>query len=97
MHPEFAHTSPVLTDPAANAKITTAYVTLPGMLTAECVVDNGFSFLKVTVHGDPADPRIDDIKGDLTPEWGLHLVDVNLVMDDLVTIAGAEAKAYLGT
>jgi hypothetical protein len=96
LHAEFGHTSPVLTDPAADAKITTPFVTLPGMLTGECVVENGYSYLKVTVHGDPADPRIDDIKGDLTPEWGLHLVDVNLVMDDLVAPAESQAKAYLG-
>jgi len=95
IHPEFGHTSPVLTDPAADAKITTPFVTLPGMLTAECVAANGYSYLQVTVHGDPSDPRIDDIKGDLTPEWGLHLIDVNLVMDDLVTLAESQAKAYV--
>ena len=36
------------------------------------------------MHGDPADPRVDDIIGDIgvgtnvLANWGLHLVDVNL-------------------
>jgi hypothetical protein len=48
----------------------------------------------VTVHADPADPRIDDIGGDLTPEWGLHLVDVNIAMGDLVDLARSEAAHF---
>jgi hypothetical protein len=38
------------------------------------------TFLEVTVHGDPADPRVDDITGDLggarpLATWGLHLIE----------------------
>ena len=38
------------------------------------------SYLDVTVHGNPADPRTDDITGDVMANgevdasWGLHLV-----------------------
>lgn len=46
------------------------------------------------MHADPEDPRIDDIGGDLTPEWGLHLVDANLAMGDLATITESQARAY---
>ena len=49
-----------------------------------------------TVHPDPSGPRADDIPGDLTPQWGLHLVDVNLVMGDVVADVTAQAKAYGG-
>ena len=63
-------------------------------MSAECG-DNGFSYLGVTLHGDPADPRLDDLTGvDITPEWGLHLVDVNLAMGDFVRLAHTQAKAY---
>lgn len=48
----------------------------------------------VTVHGDPTDPRVDDIGGDLTPEWGLHLQDVNLMMGDIVGTVRAQAAAW---
>jgi hypothetical protein len=46
------------------------------------------------VNDNPSDPRIDDIGGDLTPEWGLHLVDANVAMGDLVRLAAAQARAY---
>ena len=46
------------------------------------------------MDGNPPDPRIDDIGGDLTPEWGLHLVDVNVAMGDLVSIARRQARAW---
>lgn len=75
-------------------KITTPFVSVPGLVTAACATQDGFTYLKATVHGDPADPRADDIMGDITPEWGLHLVDVNLVMGDVVDLVGQQAKAY---
>ena len=47
------------------------------------------------MNADPADPRVDDIPGNLTPQWGLHLVDMNLVMGDLVALANSQAAAWL--
>ena len=95
MHPYIPGTE-AYADPARNADITTPFVTLPGLLEAECVAEGGFSYLAVTVNGDPADPRTDDINGDLSPEWGLHLVDVQLTMGDLVELATSQAAAYTG-
>ena len=46
------------------------------------------------MHGNPEDPRIDDIGGDLTPEWGMHVIDVNVAMGDLARIARSQAKAF---
>lgn len=96
LHNVFPKSAPVLNDPVADAKITTRYVSLTGMVSGQCVNEGGFSYLKVTVHDDPADARVDDIGGDLTPEWGLHLIDANLVMNDLVALAERQAAAYLG-
>jgi hypothetical protein len=76
------------------SEITTPFVTTPGLVTAECVSKDGFDYLEVTVEGDPADPRVDDIGGDLTPEWGLHLQDINLVMGDMVRLVGTQAAAW---
>jgi hypothetical protein len=76
-------------------EITTPYVRLPGLLTGRCTTSDGFHYLEVTVT--PGDgPRADDIAGDLTPEWGLHLVDVNVVMGDLVSLVARQAAAYAG-
>lgn len=74
--------------------VTTPFVTLPRFLETECKEKDGFVYLEVTVHGDESDPRIDDIGGDLTPDWGLHLVDASLAMGDFVSIAKLQAKAW---
>jgi hypothetical protein len=47
----------VLTDPAAAAAITTPFVAVPGLVTGECKVKDGYSYLAVTVNADPSDPR----------------------------------------
>jgi hypothetical protein len=68
--------------------VETPWVSVPGLLTAECKSNAIATYLEITVHGDPSDPRIDDIVGDLTPDWGLHLVDFNVGMGNLVEIVG---------
>ena len=50
--------------------------------------------MSITGAGDG--PRADDVPGDLSPEWGLHLVDVNLVMGDIVRNVAAQAAAFGG-
>lgn len=81
--------------------LTTPFVSLPGMLTAECVNNDKGSYLAVTVHGDPADPRVDDIVGDVVSEgevqagWGLHLIDVHLAMGNLIDIVRTQGEAWL--
>lgn len=81
--------------------IKTPFVSVPGLLSAECVSNEKGSYLAVKVHGNPADPRTDDIPGDILvagqvqANWGLHLIDVNLAIGNLVELAGQQAKAYL--
>jgi hypothetical protein len=81
--------------------IDTPFVSVPGLLTGKCASnENASGYLEVTVNGNPSDPRVDDITGDLgvgtnvLANWGLHLIDVNLTMGNLLDIVGAEAKAY---
>jgi hypothetical protein len=83
-------------------KIDTPWVSLPGLLTARCATNDNATYLEVTVHGDAAGPRTDAIGGDVggnanpQADWGLHLVDVNLAMGNLVDIVGEQAKTWLG-
>jgi hypothetical protein len=83
--------------------IDTPFVSLPAMLTAQCVSDKNGSYLAVTVHGDPAGPRASDIPGDIVingivlAEWGLHLIDVQEAMGNLIDIARQESNAYLAS
>jgi hypothetical protein len=81
--------------------IDTPWVSVPGLLTAKCTSnDNASGYLEVTVNGNPDDPRVDDIVGDIgrpgspLANWGLHLIDVNLVMGDLLDVVGQQTKAY---
>jgi len=93
-------------DPAGwvkgGARIETPFVKVPGLLTGACVSRDGLNWLEVTVRADPADPRLDDIRGDVVAggqvnaAWGLHLIDVNLVMGDLVNLVGEQSRAWAG-
>lgn len=80
--------------------ILTGFVSVPGMLTAECVSNENGSYLAVTVHSDPAGHRANDIVGDVVvggqvlPEWGLHLIDVNLSIGNLIDIVEQQSKTY---
>jgi hypothetical protein len=81
--------------------IETPWVSLPGMLTARCATNENATYLEVTVHTDPSGNRVDDITGDIIvrgqtlANWGLHLIDVNLAMGNLVQIVGQEANSWL--
>jgi hypothetical protein len=87
------------TEPAK--PIDTPYVKVPGLLSAECVLDEHGSYLAVTLHPTPGGARANDISGDVRvgsqvlEDWGLHLIDANLNMGNLVAIVGDESKAYL--
>jgi hypothetical protein len=81
--------------------IDTPWVSPSGMLTAQCATNENATYLEVTVHPDPSGHRASDIVGDITANgqvqanWGLHLVDVNVAMGDLVDIVGRQSKAWL--
>lgn len=80
--------------------VATPFVKVPGLLSAECVRDGDLHYLAISVHGDPKDPRVDDIKGDLPgPDdrkrlWGLHVIEPNLVMGDLLSMVREQAGAF---
>ena len=80
--------------------ITTPFVSVPGLLTGSCVANEKGSYLAVTVHGNPEDPRTDTILGDVVSNgqvqanWGLHLIDANVAMGNLVEIVAQQARAY---
>src|SRR5262245_28654919 len=82
--------------------IDTPFVSVPGLLTAQCVSNEKGSYLEVTVNADPKDPRADDIAGDVVtngkvvPSWGLHLIDVNEAFGNLLDIVRAQTKTFLG-
>ena len=92
-----APTKPWTTDGKA---VTTPFVSTPNLLTGECVTGDAGSYLSVKVNADPADPRTDEIAGDVVAgntilaDWGLHLIDMNVAMGDLVSLVGDQSNAY---
>ena len=86
----------ILDDPVKRAAVITPLVDLPGLVTAECkVTADGYSYLAITVNADPADPRADDIPGDVSPNWGLHTVDLNVTQETLIQLVREQSAAYL--
>ena len=81
--------------------VTTSFVKVPGLLSAECTTNGTAHYLAVTVNADPADPRTDTIVGDVVvggvmlKDWGLHLIDMPVAMGDLVALSERQAKAWM--
>ena len=80
--------------------VTTPFVSTPGLLTAQCVSTPTFTYLSVHTNTEFAGPRTQAITGDVViagqvqKDWGLHLIDVNLAMGNLLDIVGREAQAW---
>ena len=80
--------------------IDTPWVSVPGLLIARCTSNEHATYLEITVNGDASDPRTDTIYGDLgvgtqiLTDWGLHLIDANLGMGNLVEIVKEQSRAW---
>lgn len=74
--------------------ITTPFVTTPGLLSVRCTEHDGYTYLELTTNPDPG-PRVDDIGGDLTPQWGMHLQDISIVMGDIISMVKEQSATYL--
>jgi hypothetical protein len=82
-------------DAAVAPDITTTWVGYPDFVTGECVDDGTYGYLSATIDADPTDARTDDLAGEtLGAEWGLHNIDSNIALDDLVAVVAAQAESY---
>ena len=76
------------------ALLDTGWVTMPDYVQGQCTTTDGATYLAVTVGSGPTDQRGTDIGGDLGPTWGLHLVDVNVAIGDLVDLVRRQGDAF---
>jgi NADPH:quinone reductase-like Zn-dependent oxidoreductase len=82
--------------------IETPFVSTPGLVSADCASNGAGSYLAVSVHPNPGGQRYDDIHGDVMmqgkvqPGWGLHLIDMDLAMGNLLRIVGEQSSVPLG-
>ena len=80
--------------------IATPTVALPGLYSGQCKTINGANVLAVRINSDPSDGRIDDVGGDtrvgavVSKNWGLHLIDVSLVKQDMVDRVPVQLAAW---
>ena len=85
---------------ARGKQITTPFVQVPGLVSAQCIDRDGAQFLALTVHPNPADPRTDLIPGDIVQggkvarDWGLHLIDINANMGGLILVVAAQRAKF---
>ena len=76
----------------------TPLVENPGLISAECTTTRDWTFLAVTVK--PTGTGATTLTRALTdlderaPGWGLHAIDINLTLGDLVEIVGRQARAW---
>lgn len=86
------------TDPPRPVR--TPFVQLPGLLAARCVDDPRGDYLAVSVQKSETDVRRGEIAGDLivrgkvSPDYGLHLIDLNLTMGNLLEVIARQGAAY---
>ena len=76
------------------------FVNLPDLLSTHCVKSGSSSYLAVDLTPTPTGKQPADIPGDIRSQgkilsdWGLHLVDVNLVMGNLQSLIRKQAASY---
>jgi hypothetical protein len=65
------------------------YWTAPNAYSARCETSNGARVLEIAARNgaQTATPAP-------TPEWGLHLLDANVALGNLISIVHSESKAF---
>jgi hypothetical protein len=84
--------SSLLGKAAPSFKVSTPWIAFPNEYSAHCENAGGASWLQVDLVGGTADPRPRVTAS--TPAWGLHTVDVNIALGNLVELVRSEAAAY---
>jgi hypothetical protein len=71
--------------------VSTPWIEADGAYTAQCSSDGGATVLRITpAAGAPV------LKPVPAPNWGLHLVDANIALGNLVDLVHAQAAAFAG-
>src|SRR6185369_7066224 len=79
----------------------TTFVEVPGMMKAGCVKDGPNSYLALSFDSAQRGVRPQDIPGDIVAnghvfdDWGLHLIDMNIVMGNLLETVRRQGAAFV--
>ena len=75
------------------AALVAPWVAYPDLYTARCEQSANASWLQITRTDLPGDTR-PAVHPTLGPGWGLHIVDVNIALTQLVSVVRHEARAF---
>ena len=75
-------------------KVSTPWVSYPGLYTAQCKRSGSASWLQIG-HTRAAGDTRPLVRPMFGPGWGLHGTDVNIALENLVGVVGKQAQAYL--
>jgi hypothetical protein len=80
---------------APSVSASTPFIAVPGEYSAHCVSSGGATWLQIDRTTGSADhrPTVSTVSG---PKWGLHTVDVNIALGNLVDLVRSESIAYSG-
>ena len=80
--------------------VTTPLVNLPGLMRAACVKDGAAHYLALGMDGNGRGSLPRDVPGDIVvndrtlDDWGLHLIDMNVVMGNLLDLVRQQGGAW---
>jgi hypothetical protein len=80
--------------------VSTPFVDLPDLLRTACVKEGATHYLAVSVDAAKRGSQPSNIPGDILvndrtlDDWGLHLIDVNLVMGNLLSLVQQQGAAW---
>lgn len=92
LHPALPSLVLAFTAGKGGPSVSTPWVSFPGRYTARCESSGDATWLQVTATTPGASPRLTQLAD---PALGLHLLDVNIALDDLVRLVRAESSAYV--
>jgi len=81
--------------------ITTPFVKTPGLVTTRCIESGDFDYLSFQMNPDQRGKRTNRLAGEIVRpfgidySWGLHILDVDHSMGNLIAIVAAQSRAYL--
>lgn len=90
---QVADNFPTHADPATAPTIETVWFGIPDLVSAQCVENDFYNYMELTVNADPADARVDEIAGDFQAGWGMHTIDVNLQAGNINNLIARQAAA----
>lgn len=85
---------------AKGVKVETPFVALPGLVSTACVKSPSHTYLEMRIRPLPNDRRLADPGTDVMtagkpdPAWGLHLIDANIAIGDLVDVLKRQGQNW---